>query len=204
MSIVLPLAHSVQGYLRRYGQVGPNLPLRCGHCHTQPLHRHGCYWRAVVCRWRIYRIPIYRWKCPNCRRTVSVLPDFLKPYARFLSFLREKAIWRRMAGWQWERIAQAVSSPAVSVVSVRTLLRWFKRAIAWAAGRGAEPLGHLVKVAPSLDIGGLKPADVTPVALLKFIRQTGHTLQQYVGRFEQSHWGLYAFLNSLLGGLPYL
>lgn len=32
--------------------------------------------------------------------------------------LREKAVWRRLAGWQWERIALAVS-----VVSIRTLLR---------------------------------------------------------------------------------
>jgi hypothetical protein len=204
MSIVLPLAHSVHGYLRQYGRVAPNLPLRCSHCDTQPLHRHGCYWRGVVCRRRIYRIPIYRWKCPSCRRTVSVLPDFLKPYARFLSLLREKAVWRRLAGWQWERIAVAVSSLAVSVVSVRTLLRWFRRAVSWAAGRGAEPVGRLIEAAPSLDVGAFKPSDTTPVALLQFIRQTGHALQHQVGRLERSHPGLYALFNSLLGGPPYL
>jgi len=204
MSIVLPLAHSVQGYLRRFGQVGPSLPLRCGHCNTQPLHRHGCYWRAVVCRRRIYRIPVYRWHCPQCRKTVSVLPDFLKPYARFLSLLREKAVWRRLAGWQWERIALAVSSTAVSVVSVRTLLRWFKRAVAWASGRGTEPVGRLIQAAPSLDIGALKPADVTPLALLHFIRQSGHALHQQIGRLEWSHPGLFALFNSLFGGPPYL
>lgn len=204
MPIVLPLAHSVQGYLRRYGQVGPDLPLRCGHCDTQPLHRHGCYWRGVVCRRQIYRIPIYRWKCPECGRTVSVLPDFLKPHARFLSLLREKAVWRRLAGWQWERIALAVSSTAVSLVSVRTLLRWFQRAVSWAAGRGAEPLGRLVEVAPSLDIGALKPSDVKPADVLRFVRQTGQLLQRQVGRLDRSHPGLYAFLNSLLGGPPYL
>lgn len=204
MPIVLPLAHNVQGYLRRYGRVGPDLPMRCSHCDAQPLHRHGRYFRVVVGRWRLVRIPIYRWKCPHCGRTVSVLPDFLKPYARFLSFLREKAIWRRLAGWTWERIAWTVSSPAVSVVSVRTLLRWFTRAVSWAAGRGAEPVGRFAEAAPTLDIGALKPADVTATALLTFLRQTGHLLQQQVGRLDRSHPGLYAFLNSIFGGPPYL
>jgi len=204
MSIVLPLAHSVQGYLRRFGQVGPDLPLWCGHCNAQRLHKHGRYWRVVVCRRRLYRIPVYRWKCPHCGRTVSLLPDFLKPYARFLSLLREKAVWRRLAGWQWERIARAVSSPAVSIVSVRTLLRWFARAAAWASGRGTEPVARLAGLAPALDIGGLKPADTTALAVLQFLRQTGHLLHYQTGRLGHSHPGLFAFCNSLLGGPAYL
>jgi len=204
MSIVLPLAHSVQGYLRRFGQVGPDLPVWCGHCSAQRLHKHGRYRRVVVCRRRLYRIPVYRWKCPDCGRTISLLPDFLKPYARFLSLLREKAVWRRLAGWQWERIAQAVSTPAVSTVSVRTLLRWFARAANWATGRGAEPLGQLVELAPSLDIGGLKPADTTPLAMLQYLRHTGHMLHHQTGRLEHSHPGLFALCNSLFGGPTYL
>lgn len=204
MSIVLPLAHSVQSYLRRFGQFGPNLPLFCPHCTAQRMHKHGRYFRAVVCRWRVFQIPIYRWRCPQCKKTLTVLPDFLKPYARFLALLREKAVWRRLAGWSWERIARAVSSPAVSIVSVRTLLRWFKRAGDWVSDRGTEPLGRLVTLAPGLEIHGLAAADTSPVALLTFLRQTGQHLYSHVGRPKPGHPGLYALLNRLLGGRPYL
>lgn len=208
MTIVLPLAHSVQGYLRRFGQEGPRLVLSCPCCPGERMHRHGRYWRAVVGRWRITRIPIYRWRCPRCRHTVSLIPDFLKPYARFLSLLREKAVWRRVGGWPWERIAQAVSSTAVSVVSVRTLLRWWRRMLGWAGARGTEPTGRILEAAPAAALRDFQPAGVEPAAMARFLRDTGRVLQQQVGPLRQgrfrSHPGLYAFLNSFLGGPPYL
>jgi hypothetical protein len=208
MSIVLPLAHSVQRYLRRFAQVGPDLHLYCPCCSGERLHRHGRYWRVVVSRRRISRIPIYRWRCPKCRHTVSLLPDFLKPYARFLSLLREKAVWRRAAGWAWDRIALAVSSAAVSVVSIRTLLRWWQSMLRWAHGRGAEPAGRILEAAPAVALGDLRPAGAGSAAVAQFLRDTGQILQCQVGPLRQgnlrSHPGLYAFLNSFLGGLPYL
>jgi len=208
MTIVLPLAHSVERYLRRFGQEGPKLVLECPCCAGERMHRHGRYWRAVVSRRRITRIPVYRWRCPRCRVTVSLLPDFLKPYARFLSLLREKAVWRRAAGWPWERIAHAVSSVAVSVVSVRTLLRWWRRMLDWATSRGTEPTGRILEVAPALALGDFRPATAEPAAVVRFLRDTGRVLHQHVGPLRQgrfrSHPGLYAFLNSVLGGPPYL
>ena len=57
MPTVLPLAHDVHSYLHRYGQCGPELPVRCARCdYTQLMHEHGCYWRNAVCRRRVYRI----------------------------------------------------------------------------------------------------------------------------------------------------
>lgn len=122
--------------------------------------------------------------------------------------VREKAVWRRAAGWPWERIAQAVSSTAVSVVSVRTLLCWWRRMLAWATSRGTEPTGRILQAAPAAALGDFRPAGTDPAAVAHFLRDTGRVLQQQVGPLRQgrfrSHPGLYAFLNSSLGGPLYL
>ncbi len=47
------------------------------------LHRHGYYFRNVITRDVIARIPILRLKCPSCNKTRSVLPSFLIPYYQY-------------------------------------------------------------------------------------------------------------------------
>lgn len=47
------------------------------------LHRHGVYYRNVITKLRITRIPIQRVKCPSCNKTYSVLPSFLVPYFQY-------------------------------------------------------------------------------------------------------------------------
>lgn len=54
---------------------------RCPRCHgVVKLLRHGFYRRYAIEEEKQYHIPICRLKCPSCRKTVSLLPDFLLPY----------------------------------------------------------------------------------------------------------------------------
>lgn len=44
------------------------------------LHRHGFYERYAIEAGEMYRLPICRLICPDCKKTFSILPDFLLPY----------------------------------------------------------------------------------------------------------------------------
>lgn len=70
----------------RYAELGkdnefPELDC-CPMCRARNrLLRHGFYERnAIETESEIYRITICRLICPNCRKTVSILPTFLLPY----------------------------------------------------------------------------------------------------------------------------
>lgn len=55
----------------------------CPVCNSQQrLKRHGFYERNAIEAGMEYRIPICRMICPNpnCKKTFSILPDFLLPY----------------------------------------------------------------------------------------------------------------------------
>jgi transposase-like protein len=56
---------------------------QCPHCKARvKLYRHGFYWRNAVDTDR-YRIPICRFKCPCCKKTISILPTFLLSYFQY-------------------------------------------------------------------------------------------------------------------------
>lgn len=72
--------------LPRYAELGranefPELDC-CPMCRAKNrLQRHGFYERtAIEGEEEVYRIPICRLICPDCRKTVSILPSFLLPY----------------------------------------------------------------------------------------------------------------------------
>lgn len=44
------------------------------------IHRHGYYWRFGLTDEKTMKIPICRFKCLVCKKSISVLPDFLIPY----------------------------------------------------------------------------------------------------------------------------
>lgn len=90
------------------------------------MHKHGRYFRWVVTKRQYIQIPIYRWFCPNCKITVSLLPDFLVPWARFTTWIREAVIVRKRKGFAWSHIMQSVTSLPMSV-SISTVKRWWKR-----------------------------------------------------------------------------
>jgi len=65
---------------------------KCPHCRgVVQLRRHGFFWRNALERSKQFRIPICRLKCPSCKNTVSLMPDFLLPYFQYtLSAILER------------------------------------------------------------------------------------------------------------------
>lgn len=53
----------------------------CPNCRAlNTLLRHGYYERNAIQEDVCHRITICRLKCPDCRKTFSILPDFILPY----------------------------------------------------------------------------------------------------------------------------
>ena len=131
MIVILFLGRGCKKYLKRYSKKRPSLSFTCENetCACRPLHAHSHYFRRTVTKHQSFRIPIYRWRCPVCKRTLSVLPDFLVPGAHFLSSVREAAVKRRKRGLSWKRIVQGVASLSVGGISPRTVKRWWKRSL---------------------------------------------------------------------------
>lgn len=128
---ILSFGRSCKAYLRIYKDSGPDITLCCESCGHR-LHKHGRYYRYVAGKTEYLRIPIYRWLCPKCGTTVSLLPDFLAPWARCATWIREGAIKRKQRGHSFRRIAETVISPRIGL-SPRTIKRWWRQQLARAA-----------------------------------------------------------------------
>lgn len=66
--------------LRKYAKKGINQdfpkPESCFDCKSKKLHKHGFYWRNCLDGIRAWYIPIRRYRCLHCKKTMSLLPDF--------------------------------------------------------------------------------------------------------------------------------
>lgn len=74
----------------------------CPKCHSNDrLYRHGFYWRYGVTDIMTERVPICRYRCRNCRKTFSVLPNFFIPYFQhtlttIMNYIEEKMVGNKM------------------------------------------------------------------------------------------------------------
>jgi len=73
----------VQQYLEQIADPDQHRPAHCPQCHAKrPLTSHGCYTRTVIDTAFDGLIPVRRYLCESCRRTISLLPEFALPYLR--------------------------------------------------------------------------------------------------------------------------
>lgn len=77
--------HHFPGDLVSYATLGKANEMPCLDCcpicrAKNRLLRHGFYERNAIEEGESYRIPICRLRCPDCGKTVSILPTFLLPY----------------------------------------------------------------------------------------------------------------------------
>jgi hypothetical protein len=89
--IVAFLGESVKEYQAKYQQLLAELKFTCPICNHK-CHNHGWYKRKTCNGDEVITIKLLRLKCTNCSRTHAVIPDFLRPKARYLQQIREKAV----------------------------------------------------------------------------------------------------------------
>jgi hypothetical protein len=75
---------SVQQYVEEIADPDRYRPDHCPRCEAHcPLTAHGFYSRTLVDTKLDRSIPVRRYPCRCCKRTVSLLPEFALPYPRF-------------------------------------------------------------------------------------------------------------------------
>jgi hypothetical protein len=153
MIILLECSLSIKTYIKTIKTI--EIELVCPCCGSKTW-KHGKYERTVHTKRVPYRIPILRRKCPKCKKTFSLLPHFIKPWARFDNHVRE------MAGRWWlsrvpiRHLPMRLTTEKTSIISLKTLYRWLRKMkssiIEWIyfqrkmlIGRGGEELLELYR-----------------------------------------------------------
>ena len=84
MQSLHPFRGSIQEYLQEVSDPDRYRPRFCPLCHAaNPLRAHGLYCRTLVDVSYDGTIPVRRYLCLLCKRTVSLLPEFALPYLRY-------------------------------------------------------------------------------------------------------------------------
>jgi hypothetical protein len=83
MQILYPFAGSIQQYNEQCAESNAQPPCSCALCGTKKhLRAHGFYRRWISSPDYDGPIRIRRYLCLACRRTLSLLPEFVLPYVR--------------------------------------------------------------------------------------------------------------------------
>jgi len=83
MQILHPFAGSVEQYAEQLADPDRHRPRACPQCQAQhPLAAHGFYSRTLIDEAFDGIIRVRRYLCQECKRTVSLLPQFVLPYLR--------------------------------------------------------------------------------------------------------------------------
>jgi hypothetical protein len=113
MQILHPFAGSLQQYTERLADPDCYRPGHCPQCHAkQPLTAHGFYTRTLIDAAFDGVIRVRRYLCHACRRTVSLLPEFILPYLRSsLMVIALFLVARLLSGQTIEAAAGAAPPP---------------------------------------------------------------------------------------------
>jgi hypothetical protein len=115
MQMLNPFAGSIQCYLNEIADPDRYRPDHCPQCEAkQPLIGHGFYQRTLVDITFDGVIPVRRYLCGLCKRTVSLLPGFALPWLRFsLSVIALFLAARLLSGLTLVAAAQAAGQTAM-------------------------------------------------------------------------------------------
>jgi transposase-like protein len=113
MQILHPFTGSLQQYNQQLSDPDAHRPRHCPQCPSKrPLSAHGFYTRTLIDTAFEGVIRVRRYLCQACRRTVSLLPEFVLPYLR--SSLMVMALFlvaRLLRGQTIEGAARAAPPP---------------------------------------------------------------------------------------------
>jgi transposase len=118
---------SIKEYLSYILQHGHKAlrPTRCPSCGKTDLWCHGSYQRKSDRKnkgaYSLNPINIFRFFCPFCKCTCSVLPEFISPRRWYIWNIQQAAFLLAIAGHSWRYIAKDLS------IARSTPSRWFHR-----------------------------------------------------------------------------
>ena len=101
------------------------LPRRCPLCRADTIIGHGRRWRQSHDE-RRESVWVRRGLCQPCRKTFTVLPDWLAPSGHYTVQCRQQACERMSAGGSVERAAPLCKNPT-RLPDPSTLRRWAHR-----------------------------------------------------------------------------
>ena len=115
MQILHPFAGSIQQYFEKISDPDRYRPDHCPQCYAKPpLTAHGFYHRTLGDVDFDGVIPVRRYLCHTCQRTVSLLPQFALPFLRFsIPVISLFLIARLLHGCTLKASAQAAGQPAM-------------------------------------------------------------------------------------------
>jgi uncharacterized protein DUF6431 len=115
MQILHPFTCSIQQYLEEISDCDRYRPDHCPQCQAKPpLTAHGFYHRTLGDVNFDGDIPVRRYLCHSCKRTVSLLPHFALPFLRFsIPVISLFLIARLLNGYTLKASAQAAAQPAM-------------------------------------------------------------------------------------------
>jgi len=89
------------------------------------LHKHGSFKRTVYTLLEAFIISIYRFKCIECGRATSLLPNFVMEHHQVAWDVKEEVIRQQLSGVALVKIAEDLETSA-GKFSEKTLWRWSK------------------------------------------------------------------------------
>lgn len=132
MQMLYPFCGTIQQYIERVESSEEAKRCRPGSCpqceSKQPLVCHGFYKRTVVDMACDCFIRVRRYLCSACRRTVSLLPEFVLPYLRFAMIVIAVFLKARLlSGQTLKAAAEAADQPGMPYQRGQQWLRRFRR-----------------------------------------------------------------------------
>lgn len=110
-------------------------PRRCPHCGaTVTLHRHGKFTRWVFTVTEALQVPIYRFLCPCCRHTMSLLPSFIEAHHQAATDIKETVVREHADDQSQAHIASQTQRLPGGAWSEKTIRSWIRR---WTERRSA-------------------------------------------------------------------
>ncbi len=127
--IVLNSKTDVKSYLLDVADGLPESerPSCCTHCKTNRRpHRHGQFKRWLSTLTQRILLPVFRFLCPACKRTMSVLPEFAEVYHEASVQVKHEVIQHAEAGMPVTILAIETRHFAGGPYAEKTLRRWLR------------------------------------------------------------------------------
>jgi hypothetical protein len=166
MQILYPFVGSIQQYDEQCAESNPHPPCSCAMCGTRKkLRAHGFYWRSAGDSGFDGRIRIRRYLCLACRRTISLLPEFLLPYVR--STITVLGLFLRARLLDGKTLKDSAAAAGDSRMPYQRGQQWVRRfcrqAISLSAALAAltkppEAVDFIIRALTMLEATGWRPA----------------------------------------------